>query len=279
MWVETLLAAVAILSASGSALPAGLAEVHGSSVVVHPRCGAVSAFYGQTAGDWSQYYTDDWLNTWWSTNQANITSNTFGWAGAFGFWATGNPDWSCRDDGSSSDCDFDPCDNRVLNDKGDDVREAYYVLESTNRLHSYFMGLEQGFEVAAIGAALSKDSWATTFYKDKDVKSVGILREILNAIGTIIGIGAALAGLGEGVADVAAGAAAALFTGAAGAATPLIGQQYAFFTAFLPFLCFACPSTPHDTFRGIQGFVISILQQSSNRAPCWGVLGHLMTSK
>ena len=112
-----------------------------------------------------------------------------------GLWALGNPDWTCRDDGSDSNCDFDPCDNRVLNDKGDEIREAYYVLESITRLHSYFTGLSEAFEVSAIFAALSKDSWATTFYKDKDVKSVNILKEILNAVGAVIGIGSAFAGL------------------------------------------------------------------------------------
>ena len=210
---------------------------------IQPRCGPVSSFYGQTPQDWVSNNLDTWLNTWITTNQANITANEYGFAGAFGQWAQGDPDWSCRDDGSSSDCDFDPCDNRVLNDKGDQVREAYYVLEAVNKLHSYFTGLSQAFEVSSIFAALSKDEWAETFYKDKDDKSVTVLKEILNAVATVIGIGAAFAGLGgtaiaaaagaaaEGAAaagagaSAGAGAASSLFGGGVSAAGAVIGQQ------------------------------------------------------
>ena len=57
------------------------------------------------------------------------------------------------------------------------------------------MRLREAFAVSAIGAALSKDSWATTFYKDKDDKSVTALKEIFNVLSTVVGIGAAFAGL------------------------------------------------------------------------------------
>ncbi|KAL8812014.1 MAG: hypothetical protein Q9200_001346 [Gallowayella weberi] len=114
---------------------------------------------------------------------------------------------------------------RVLNDKGIEIRQAYYTIEAVNRLHSYFTGLGQAFQVASFGAALSKDSWATTFYKDKDVKSVTALREVFNAITTVIGIGAAFGGLAGAGASAASGALNALFTGAAAVATPLIGQH------------------------------------------------------
>ena len=193
---------------------------------IHPRCGPVSAYYGQTAPDWINNNLDSWFNDWWNAHLSNITAGGSGFAGVWGLWAIGNPDWTCRDDGSDSNCDFDPCDNRVLNDKGDDIREAYYVLESITRLHSYFTGLSEAFEVSAIFAALSKDSWATTFYKDKDVKSVGILREILNAVSAVVGIGSAFAGLAGSGAGAAGSALSALFTGGVGAAAPLIGQQY-----------------------------------------------------
>ncbi|KAL8867949.1 MAG: hypothetical protein Q9174_005324 [Haloplaca sp. 1 TL-2023] len=189
------------------------------------RCGPVSGFYGQQQSDWDANNMDAWLNAWWNNHTSEISSNSRGFAGAFGQWALGNPDWSCRDDGSSSSCDFDPCDNRVLNDKGNDLRQAYYVAESVNRLHSYFVGLSQAFQVASIAAALSKDSWATTFYRDKDVKSVTVLREVLNAITTVIGIGTAFGGLAGPVAGAASSAVGALFTGAAAVATPLIGQH------------------------------------------------------
>ena len=193
---------------------------------IHPRCGPVSAYYSPTPTDWNNNNLDSWLNDWWNAHLSNITAGGSGIAGVWGLWAIGNPDWTCRDDGSDSNCDFDPCDNRVLNDKGDDIREAYYVLESITRLHSYFKGLSEAFEVSALFAALSKDSWATTFYKDKDVKSIGILREIFNAVGAIVGIGSAFAGLAGSGAGAAGGALSALFTGGVGAATPLIGQKY-----------------------------------------------------
>ena len=108
----------------------------------------------------------------------------------------GNPDFSCRDDGSATDCDFNPCANPVLNSKGVDVRPAYYMMESLTRIHTYFQGLRESFTVSAIGAALSKDSWAETFYRDKDDKSVVALREVLNALSMIVGIVSALSGLG-----------------------------------------------------------------------------------
>ena len=219
--------AVTIIPSLTSALPAVDVEVIREVVHrgIHPRCGPVSAYYGQTSSDWVSNNLDSWLNDWWSAHQANITAGGSGFAGVWGLWALGNPDWTCRDDGSDSNCDFDPCDNRVLNDKGDDIREAYYVLESITRLHSYFTGLSEAFEVSAIFAALSKDSWATTFYKDKDVKSVNVLKEILNAVGAVIGIGSAFAGLAGAGVGAAGSALGALFTGAVGAATPLIGQQ------------------------------------------------------
>ncbi|KAI4256543.1 MAG: hypothetical protein L6R42_006154 [Xanthoria sp. 1 TBL-2021] len=155
------------------------------------RCGSVSAFYGQKAFDWDANDMDGWLNRLWSNHTASLSANSKGFAGAFGEWAMGNSDWFCRDDGSSSACDFNPCDDRILNDKGNDTRQAYYTIESVNRLHPYFTGLGQSFQVASIGVALSTDTWATTFYRDKDVKSVTVLREILNALTSVIGIGAA----------------------------------------------------------------------------------------
>ena len=108
---------------------------------------------------------------------------------------------------------------------GNGTRQAYYVIESVNRLHSYFTGLSQAFEVSAIASALSKDSWATTFYRDKDDKSAVVLKEILNALNTVIGIGAAFAGLGGPAAGVIGGVAASLFGGASGAAGPLVATQ------------------------------------------------------
>ncbi len=189
------------------------------------RCGPVASYYGQTPADYNKYNTDAWLDNWWQNASSLVTSNGAGFAGAFGQWAIGNPDWSCRDDGSSSDCDLDPCDNRVLNGLGNSTRQAYYVIESVNRLHSYFTGLGQSFEVSAIASALSKDSWATTFYRDKDDKSALVLKEVLNALNTVIGIGAAFAGLAGPSEGLVSGVAAGLFGGAVGASGPLVGTQ------------------------------------------------------
>ena len=195
---------------------------------VFKRCGAVGRYYGQHTGDWNTYKTGPWLDNWWGNQSKLISSNPAGFAGAFGQWAMGNPDWSCRDDGSDSDCDLSLCDNRVLNNRGKDVRPAYYVLESVNRLHTYFTGLSEAFTTAALGAALAKDSWATTFYTDKDDKSVTALREVLNAVSMVVGIGAAFAGLAGPATAALAGAGAAIVSGASGATSAVVGQQYVF---------------------------------------------------
>lgn len=192
---------------------------------LHRRCGPVAQFYGQKRSDWAKYDLDGWLEAWWTSHESDIASNSKGFAGAFGEWAIGHPDWSCRDDGSSDDCDFYPCNNEILNAKGNETRQAYYTMESINRLHEYFAGLSEAFQIASIATALSKDSWATTFYKDKDLKSVTVLKEVLNAATVAVGGAAAFAGLAGVGAGVAAGAATALFAGGVGAASPLLGTQ------------------------------------------------------
>ncbi|OQD80442.1 hypothetical protein PENANT_c035G06204 [Penicillium antarcticum] len=204
-------------------LPAVQAAPSNHRPIQHPsgiyrRCGPVSKYYNQQTSDWDTYKTGDWLNTWWNNNDGLISNSSAGFAGAFGQWAMGNPDWSCRDDGSDSDCDLQLCDNRVLNDRGDDIRSTYYVLESVNRLHNYFTGIGEAFTTTALGAALSKDSWATTFYRDKDDKSVGALKNVLTLVTTIVGVGASFAGLGGAAAGAIAGAGNALTNGAVGAA-------------------------------------------------------------
>ncbi|KAL8973544.1 MAG: hypothetical protein Q9197_002207 [Variospora fuerteventurae] len=193
---------------------------------LHPRaCGPVAEFYRQKGSDWDNNGLDGWLDVWWSSHSNDIAANSRGFAGAFGEWAIGNPDWSCRDDGSTDDCDFNACNNVVLNAKENETRQAYYTMESINRLHTYFTGLSQAFQTASIATALSKDSWAITFYKDKDVKSVTALKEVLNAATAVVGVTAAFAGLASAGVGAAAGAASALFAGAAGAAIPLIGNH------------------------------------------------------
>lgn len=182
------------------------------------RCGAVSQFYGQNASDWQNHNTDQWLDSWTSAHGKNISANPNGFAAAFGQWAIGNPDWTCRDDGSASSCDLDLCDNRVLNNLGNDIQNAYYVLEAVNRLHGYFTGLSQAFEVSAIATALSKESWSETFYKPKNNdKTISTLREVLNAVTTVIGIGASFAGLAGGPVAAVGGAMSAVASGASAA--------------------------------------------------------------
>ena len=191
-------------SSSGSTLSTSLQSTNPSSssaaaaATATSGCGAVSAYYGQTTADWDTINMDIWLNGWWTNYSSAITSNSYGFAGAFGNWAIGNPDFNCQTDGSTSDCDFNPCDIVTLNNNPD-VQQAYYVMESLNRFHSYFTGLGQAFTTSAMAAALSKDDWAETFYIDKDDKAATILKEILNALGTIIGLVGAFAGLGPTV--------------------------------------------------------------------------------
>ena len=187
---------------SGSTLSTNLQSTIPSSsaaaATATSGCGAVSAYYGQTTTDWDAINMDSWLNDWWTNYSSAITSNSYGFAGAFGNWAIGNPDFNCQTDGSTSDCDFNPCDIVTLNNNPD-VQQAYYVMESLNRFHSYFTGLGQAFTTSSIAAALAKDEWAETFYIDKDDKAATILKEILNALGTIIGLVGAFAGLGPTV--------------------------------------------------------------------------------
>ncbi|KAL9105854.1 MAG: hypothetical protein Q9227_009017 [Pyrenula ochraceoflavens] len=204
-----------------SALPASSSSPYQLS----RRCGPVSNYYGQTPADWVNNDVDSWLDSWINQHSSEISANPGGFAGAFGQYAIGNPDFSCTDDGSDSDCDFDPCDQRVLNDLGPNLRPAYYVIESVSRLHTYFKGLKEAFETASIAAALSKDSWATTFYKDKDTDSPPVLKEVLNAVGIVVGLAASMAALGGGEAAAAVGTVNALYAGAVGAVNPLVSLQ------------------------------------------------------
>ena len=80
------------------ALPSHTSEVSN----VRRRCGPVTQFYGQTDLDWRIHGTDKWLDEWVFKHPKIIANNPAGFAGAWGQWAFGNPDWSCRDDGSSS---------------------------------------------------------------------------------------------------------------------------------------------------------------------------------
>lgn len=75
----------------------------------------------------------------------------------------------------------------MLNSRSGDIQNAYYVPEGVDRLHSYLIGLSHAFEVSAIAASLSKESWSQTFYKPKNNgKALSTLREVLNAVTTVL---------------------------------------------------------------------------------------------
>lgn len=188
------------------------------------RCGAVSKFYHPKPGDWEKAKTDRWLGDWIKQHRKDINDNPDGFSGALGLWALGNPDWNCRDDGSTTSCGLsDVCDNRVLNSKGDlQVQNTYYVLQSLTNLRAFFNGLQEAFETSAIATALVRDSWALDFYQDEKVTdddAALVLKQVLTGIATVFGIVAAFAG--------AAGAAAnSLVTGLVGFANNAITSQY-----------------------------------------------------
>ncbi|KAI0829154.1 hypothetical protein F5Y06DRAFT_290880 [Hypoxylon sp. FL0890] len=184
---------------------------------LHRRCGKVSQFYNPKPSDWQNNNVDQWLANWMKDHGSDISSSTHGFAGAFGNWAMGNPDFSCRIDGSEgSSCDIQPCDNRVLNNLGDNIRPAYYVLEAIQGLHTYFMGFKDSFEESSIGTAFMKESFSTTFYQAKNSdRRIMAYREIINAITAVIGIAVTVATAGAAAPVGAAGGAMAAMAGGA----------------------------------------------------------------
>ena len=176
-------------------------------------CGPVSQFYGSKAVNWTEAGVGPWLQGWWTIRQANFQTGG-GFAGTFGADYLGNPNWRCQDDGST-DCEFDPCNQPVLNTVGLDVQPAYMVLQSTQNLHAYFQGLSQAFQVSAIFAALSKDEWARTYYTDVKDFSKTALKELVNAITSVVGVIAAFAAPFNAAIKIAASASATIFIAAA----------------------------------------------------------------
>lgn len=134
--------------------------IDGSSV-----CGNVSRFFGQTPQDWIAARTDQWLDRWWVDNQASFKYRSGGFAAVFGQQYMGNPDWSCKMDGSASNCDYNPCqDSAMLETAGLSTEPAYYVIESINRMHAYFKGLSGALQVSGIFSALQTGAWVETFW-------------------------------------------------------------------------------------------------------------------
>ena len=220
-WILTL------LSVRGVALPPLIEEPPTAlNQTITPReCGPVSKFYYQTPRDWVDHDTDKWLDRWIKSHHKEIRDNPAGFAGAFGMWALGNPDWSCRDDGSHRNCDFNPCRDMILEGNELELRQAYYVLEAVTRLHDYYTGVREAFTVSTNYAALGLNKWVTTFYKDKDVDAGIFLKEVFNGFGTVFGMIAAFGALEGGPPAVSLGITSALSGGLSGAITPGLGQQ------------------------------------------------------
>ena len=181
-------------------------------------CGPISQYFNQTSEEWNNRQTGQWLDGWWQANLPSFNATPGGFAATFGSQWLGNPDWTCRDDGSAGDCDLNPCGVTALNQAGTNMAPAYYVLESVNRLHSYFNGMGTALQDSAIAAALMKDDWTTTFYTYSGRIDLGILKDMLIVAGAIAGLAAAVLGpLAAPVEEaIAVGVGATLF--AAGAA-------------------------------------------------------------
>lgn len=160
------------------------------------ECGAVSKFYHPTEQDWDNAKTDEFLKNWISTNNASIHAHPYGFAGAFGEWTTGDPDFSCQDDGSVCSAG-NICENHQINTLGKNIEPAYYVLKSIESLHAYFQAMSASFEVTGLLGALLTDDWVSTFYKradghdadDSDNKGILNLKEILYTVITVVGVG------------------------------------------------------------------------------------------
>ena len=114
---------------------------------------------------------------------------------------TGNANFNCQDNGADDNCEVSLCNNPVLNAAGSSMQPAYYILQSLAHFRGYFKALEAAFVNAGIQAALVKDSWAYTYYTDKDDFSTVDMRLLILGISTVMNIAAAFAGpLGEGIA-------------------------------------------------------------------------------
>ncbi|KAJ9492066.1 hypothetical protein VN97_g1169 [Penicillium thymicola] len=187
-----------------------------ASSSLHRRCGVVNDFYNQQPDDYNYYGTGDWLNYWWDGNTDGWKDQD-GFVKAFGHWGLGNFNFNCHDDGSDSNCEVGSqvCDNEVINSKGDDARQTYYVLTSISNLHAYFKRVSEALTTAGIGAALSKDNWAQVFYDFEKDDSALVLKEVLSGVATITGMVLGLAALPAEAAIGAAGAASGAFIGGA----------------------------------------------------------------
>ncbi|QVM05918.1 hypothetical protein D8B26_000625 [Coccidioides posadasii str. Silveira] len=181
------------------------------------RCGPVEEFYNPRREDWIKYNTDGWFHQWieevWTNPNTSDQRNSLGLSATLGQWALGDDRWTCKDDGSTNNCDLNVCDNRVLNGKGASTRNAYYTLRAISNLHNYFLGVGQAFETSVVSAAFAKDSWASLFYDGDGGKDATYLKEILNVVATLFGVAGGLAALGTQATAATGAVAASLVAG------------------------------------------------------------------
>jgi len=182
------------------------------------RCGPVQGFFNPTADAWDKINTQDWLNNWWNNNSASFSDhNNQGFAGTLGLRFLGEPNFLCQDNGGqSNNCDLNACDNRVLNDAGQDIEPAYYSLLSVQNLANHYQGLQEAYMDSSLFAALSAPNWATQFYLQQPPLNDLFFKELFAAVSVIAGIASALAG---GIGTVAGIIGGTLATAAGGGAT------------------------------------------------------------
>ena len=150
-------------------------------------------YFHSTPDDWNKANTDAWLQTWMAANNGSFATQG-GLVSTLGSQYLHQPDLACSMVSTSADCTFDPCSIRAPDNAVDsNVQAPYYVLESIRRLHSYFSGLAETMQSSAIGAALSEQYWAYTFYTDKDDKDMTMFKEIANALIVVVALAAAMA--------------------------------------------------------------------------------------
>ena len=173
-------------------------------------CGPVAKFFNPTAEDWEKYDTGSFLNRRFDEFHKSGSDNFAVW---FGQWALGLPELSCRDDGSDSNCYTMLCNNPVLNSKGDEIRQTYYVLLATRHLHDCFGGFSEALQMGSIAAALAKDEWVRKFYHHHPDDDVVAKKELLNGFAAMFSIAAASGSFLAPQAAFAVGAMNALFGG------------------------------------------------------------------
>jgi hypothetical protein len=159
------------------------------------------------------------LDRWWNDNQPSFKYRTGGFAAVFGEQYLGNPDWTCRMDGSASNCDYNPCqDSGVLEQAGTSVEPAYYVIESINRFHAYFKGLSQALQVSGIFASLTSGQWVEKFWMSPKRGNPMMARIAAVLIITLVAVASAAVTFVAPVAAAVLAGGAAVFGGMYGVA-------------------------------------------------------------